>query len=265
MKKTSTAWFVAFVSFVPFVSFVAPKAPKVPKVPKVPEVATDHVTRVLPLPAGVPIRIDATIADVTITGSNRPDVLLEIVRRAPASADLAKYPVTIEQGLDALHVAAVQIADGRDARLRTDIAIAAPAMAAFQSIRVFEGRIRLANLRSSCDVDLRRGAIDASALAGRIRLEAGIGSIDVNDSELTPGGMMRLRVFNGPLRVRFPRTPASARILAVTLHGSITSDIPLTKKDQFGPRFGETTIGSGEPVLSMDVVKGDITLRVSQR
>jgi hypothetical protein len=255
MKKTSTFWFLSFVSFVlpEAVSFVLPEA------------ETERVTRVVPLAPGMPIRLDATIADVTITGSNRPDVHIEIVRRAPTPGDLAKYPVAIEQKADALHIAAVQIADGRDAQLRTDIAIAAPATAAFQSIRIFEGRIRLTNLRTACDVDVRRGAIDATAIAGRIRLEAGIGSIDVDDAELTPGGMMRLRVFNGPVRIRFPRTPASARILAVTLNGRITSDIPLTKKDQFGPRFAETTIGSGDPVLSMDVVKGDITLSVSQR
>jgi hypothetical protein len=226
---------------------------------------TDRVTRVMPLAAGMPIRVDATIADVTMTGSNRPDVLVDIVRRAPVSADLAKYPVSIEQQSDALHIAAVQAGDGRDANLRTEITIAAPANAVFQSVRVFEGRIRLTNLRASCDVDLRRGPIEASALAGRIRLESGIGSIDVKDSELTPGGMMRLRVFNGPLQVRFARMPASARILAVTFHGTITSDIPLTKRDTFGPRFGETTIGSGDPVMSMDVVKGDIVIRVSQR
>jgi hypothetical protein len=227
--------------------------------------AMDRVTRVVPLAAGAPIRLEATIADVTITGSNRPDVLIEIVREAPTSADLAKYPVTVEQKPDALHIAAVQAADGRDAKLKTEIAIAAPATAVFQAVRIFEGRIRLANLRAACDVDLRRGAIDGSGLAGRIRLESGIGSVDVKDSELTPGGMMRLRVFNGPLRVRFPRTPASARILAVTFHGTITSDIPLTMKDQFGPRFGETTIGAGDPVLSMDVVKGDIVIKVESR
>ena len=225
----------------------------------------DRVTRVVPLAAGAPIRLEATIADVTITGSNRPDVLIEIVRHAPTSADLAKYPVTVEQKPDALYIAAVQAADGRDAKLKTVIAIAAPATAVFQAVRIFEGRIRLTNLRASCDVDLRRGAIDASGLAGRIRLESGIGSVDVKDSELTPGGMMRLRVFNGPLRVRFPRPPASARILAVTFHGTITSDIPLTRKEQFGPRFGETTIGAGDPVMSMDVVKGDIMIRVESR
>ena len=84
----------------------------------------------------------------------------------------------------------------------------------------------------------------------------------MRQAELTRGGMMRLRVFNGPLRVRFARPPASGRILAVTFNGSITSDIPLTMKDKFGPRFGETTIGDGDPVMSVDVVKGDITIAV---
>jgi hypothetical protein len=189
-------------------------------------------------------------------------VLIDVVRRAPTPADLAKYPVSIEQKSGTLEIAAVQAADGRDAKLKTEIAIAAPSTAMFQSIRVFEGRVRLTNLRASCRVDLRRGPIEAAALAGRIRLESGIGSIDVRNSELTPGGMMRLRVFNGFVRVRFARMPASARILAVTFRGTITSDIPLTRKDTFGPRFGETTIGRGEPVMSMDVVYGDIVVRV---
>ena len=145
---------------------------------------------------------------------------------------------------------------------RFGIVIAAPVSAVFQAIRVFEGRIRLTNVKGACDVDLRRGPIEATGLAGRIRLEAGIGSVDVKQSELTPGGMMRLRVFNGPVRVRFPARPQNARILAVTLNGTLTSDIPLTMKDKFGPRFGETTLGTGDPVMSIDAVKGDIAIKV---
>ena len=230
--------------------------------------AADRVTRTVPLTPGVPIRIEATVADVTIVGSNRPDVLVEIVRHAPTSADFAKYPVVIEDRRDGLHVTVLQAPvrgePGRDANLRTAIAIAAPATAVFQAVRVFEGRVTVTNLKTAVDVDLRRGPIEATALAGRVRLETGIGSIDVKDSALTPGGMMRLRVFNGPLRVRFARAPANARILAVTFNGTITSDIPLTKKDQFGPRFGETTIGDGDPVMSIDVVTGDIAITVAK-
>jgi hypothetical protein len=228
--------------------------------------ATDRVSRVVPLAEGTAIHVDATIADVTIVGSNRPDVLVEIVRRAPTAADLSSYPVLIGERDGALHITVTQTPvngePGRDAKLKAEIAITAPATAKFESVRVFEGRVRVTNLKAAVDVDLRRGPVEGTGLAGRIRLESGIGSVDVRDSELTRGGMMRLRVFNGPVRVRFARAPASARILAVTFNGTISSDIPLTKKDQFGPRFGETTIGDGDPVMSIDVVTGNIEIAV---
>jgi hypothetical protein len=230
--------------------------------------ATDRVSRVFTVAPGTPIRVEATIANVTIVGSNRPDIQVEITRRAPDAADLAKYPVVFDEGPNRLRISAVQAGSGedagRDANLKTEITMAVPSSSVFQAVRVFEGRVRLTNLRAEVDVDLRRGPVEAANLAGRIRLESGIGSVDVKDSELTRGGMMRLRVFNGPLRVRFARAPASARILAVTFRGTITSDIPLTKKDQFGPRFGETTIGDGDPVMSMDVVNGDIAITVAK-
>jgi hypothetical protein len=226
--------------------------------------ATDRFSRTFALPAGRPLRVEATIADLTIAGSDRADLAVEIVRHAPSAADLAKYPVLIDEGPNALRITVTQTDDGRDPNLRTDISITGPAEAVLDAVRVFEGRVRLTNLRGACDVDLRRGAIEAAGLAGRVRLESGIGSVSVRQAELTPGGMMRLRVFNGPLRVRFARPPASGRILAVTFNGSITSDIPLTMKDKFGPRFGETTIGNGDPVMSVDVVKGDITIGIGK-
>jgi hypothetical protein len=223
--------------------------------------ATDRLTRTVALGADTPIYVNGTVADVSITGSTRSDVSVEIVRRAPSAADLARYPAVIEARPDGLHIDAVQTDEGRDATLKTEITIAAPSAAVFRAVRVFEGRVSLTNVSGACDVDLRRGAITATQVAGRVRLEAGLGSVDVRDSTLTPGGMMRLRVFNGAVRVRFARAPSSARILAVTFNGTIASDIPLTMKDQFGPRFGETTIGGGDPVMSIDVVKGDITIK----
>jgi hypothetical protein len=222
--------------------------------------AVDRVSRTIAVNADAPIRLDATIAAVTIVGSDRKDVSIDIVRRAPSAGGLARYPVNVAERADGVQISVVQADEGRDAALETEVTIAAPATARFQAVRVFEGRVKLTNLRAACDVDLRRGAIEATHLAGRIRLEAGLGSIDVRDSDLTPGGMMRLRVFNGPLRVHFAKRPADARILAVTCNGRLTSDIPLTMKDKFGPRFGETTLGSGDPVMSLDVVKGDIAI-----
>jgi hypothetical protein len=225
---------------------------------------SDRLSRVVPIAAGTPIRIDATIADLTITGSPRSELRVEVERRVPTRDDLAKLPVTIETGSDGVHVAVVQEHDARHADARAVIGLTVPSDAILQSVRVFEGSVRLTNLKGVCDVELRRGVIDGDRLAGRVRLESGLGGIELRDSELTPGGVLRLRVFNGPLRVRFARPPANGRILAVTLNGAITSEIPLTMKDRFGPRFGESTIGSGDPVLSADVVKGDISLTVGK-
>ena len=214
----------------------------------------ERLSKTLRLAPGTPVRVEATVADLTIVGSDRMDLAVEIVRRAPSPGDLAKYPAVLDEQSDGLRIGAVQASDGHDPNLKTEITINAPETTVFQAVRVFEGRVKMTNLKAACDVDLRRGAIEAVGLAGRVRLEAGIGSIDLRRPELTPGGMMRLRVFNGPLHVRFASPPSNGRILAVTLNGTIASEIPLTMTDKFGPRFGETTIGTGEPVMSIDVV-----------
>ena len=226
--------------------------------------AVDRVSRAVPLESSGAIRVDATIAELTITAAERPDVQIDVERHAPTRADFARFPLAIDTVDGGLRVSVLQDADARDPRLKATIAIAAPASAAFPSVRVFEGHVRISNVRSAADVDIQRGTIDATRLAGRVRLESQMGGIDVRDPDLTPNGMLRLRVFNGPLQVRFLHPPSNARILAVTLNGGITSDIPLTMKDRFGPRFGETTIGTGDPVVSMDVVKGDIKLAVGK-
>lgn len=226
--------------------------------------ALDHISRAVPLAADGAIHVDATEADLTITAADRADVQVDVERRAPTHADLARFPAVIDSKDDGLHVTVRQHDEGHDPRLKATIAIAAPATARFPSVRVFEGRVRLNDVRSAADVAIRRGVIDAARIGGRIRLDSELGGIDVRDGDLTSDGMLRLRVFNGPLRVRLGHRPANARILAVTFNGGITSDLPLTMKDQFGPRFGETTIGSGEPVLSMDVVKGDISIAVGK-
>jgi len=224
--------------------------------------ALDRISRTVALTAARSVRVDATVADVTIAASERNDLAVEIVRRAPTPADLARFPAVIEQKGETLRIAALQADDGRDARLKADIRVQAPAAAQFDAVRVFEGLVRVTGLHNGCDVDIQRGRIEATAVAGRVRLESGVGSIDVRDPSLTRGGMLRLRVFNGPIRVSFDRPPPDARILALTFNGSIASDIPLAMKDKFGPRFGEATLGAGEPVMSIDVVTGDITIRV---
>lgn len=224
--------------------------------------AEQRFIRTVPLAPGTSIHVEATIADVTIEGTSRSDLAIQVIRRAPSDADLGRYPVAFDDANGQVRVTAVQADGGVDPALKAEIRLSLPVSARVETLKIFEGRIRVTNLHGTSNLSVRRGDIEASGLGGRVRLETELGSIDIRGAELVAGGMMHLRAFNGDVRVRFARRPSDARILAVTYNGSITSDVPLAMKDRFGPHFGETTLGAGEPVLSIDIVKGNIAIKV---
>lgn len=103
--------------------------------------------------------------------------------------------------------------------------------------------------------------IEGRDLSGTLRLETGIGSVTLTATRLSANGLLRLRAFNGDVRLSLAERPADARILALALNGPIKSDIPLTTRDTWGPRWGEATLGKGEPVISIDVVTGSIEIK----
>lgn len=227
---------------------------------------TDRLVRTLTMRPDQPIVVEATVGDVTIQGWDRPDVSVEIVRSAPSRALLARLPIVLADDAGRpLRVAVVQPEDGKDPRLRATLTLSVPRRARLERVHVFEGSLNLGQLSGEIRAVINRGPIQASRLDGSIRLETTIGAIDLDRASLTPDGLLRLRTFNGNVRVALEKKPADARILALTLNGRITSDIPLERKDQFGPRFAGAVLGKGEPLLSIDVVTGDIRIEVGSR
>jgi DUF4097 and DUF4098 domain-containing protein YvlB len=151
-----------------------------------------------------------------------------------------------------------------DAQVRTTIVLNVPRSAHLASIKLLTGRMLLSGLTGHVSADVTRGSLHATNVSGTLRLETGTGDLTCEAARLTPGGLLRLRTFNGQLTLRLAERPSDARILALSFNGRITSAIPLTMKDQWGPRFGETTIGKGEPIISLDTVTGDIAITVAR-
>jgi hypothetical protein len=215
------------------------------------------LSKVVPLPEGVAVSVESTVGDVEIRGWNRQELSIEI--EAPAAIE-----PRVDEGPTSIRISAVQPAGGMDRGIRTKIVLRAPARATFESVRLLDGRLVISGLGGAITADVRQGSIEASSVAGRLRLETGFGDVQVESATLDRDGLLRLRAFNGSVRLAFTRPPADARILALTFNGRIESDIPLTRKESFGPRFGETTLGNGQPVVSIDVITGDIVI-VSRR
>jgi hypothetical protein len=191
------------------------------------------------------------------------DVGVDIERRLPRADDVGRLPVSVEDQHGRIRVAAEQTEGGRDPGLVADVEVQVPARLETR-VRLFEGKIILKGLTGTVNGASQRGSIEGSALAGAIRLETGIGDIILRDTHVTPGGVIRLRAFNGTVDLSLRERPPDARILALSLSGRITSDLPLATRTTFGPRFGEATLGKGEPVISIDVVNGDIRIRTGR-
>jgi DUF4097 and DUF4098 domain-containing protein YvlB len=222
---------------------------------------TDRQAKTVALPPGKPLSIEVTAGAVRIEGWDQADAEITIERRAPAAADLPRLPVVIDDTAARVSVRAVQADGATDPALRADVVVRVPRSAAIDRVQVFEGRITVNGFAGTLTADIRRGPIDGRDVAGTLRLEAGIGSVVVSGARLSANGLLRLRAFNGDVRLTLAERPADARIMALALNGQVTSEIPLTMRDTWGPRWGEATLGKGEPVISLDVVTGNVEIR----
>jgi DUF4097 and DUF4098 domain-containing protein YvlB len=222
--------------------------------------ATDRQTRSFQWSASRVLTLDITIGQVRIEGSTRTDVEMAVQRTAPTTEGLARLALAIDETPERVSVRIVQPDGGTDPAFRSDVVLRVPADARLESVRVMEGRLVIEHFRGTLTADLRRGPIEGTDVSGTLRLETGIGPVVLTNARLDPNGLLRLRAFNGDVRLRMPAPPTDARVMALALNGSIQSDIPMTTRDSWGPRWSEATLGSGEPVVSIDVVTGKIVI-----
>lgn len=198
----------------------------------------------LPVTPRTTLSVDLQEGTVRVVGSNRAEL----------EANLERAELTTEGDR-------IVIRSEADGRARVDLKV--PAGVAIDSIRIVNGELTLEGLSGRVAADVRQGDIRASDLSGVVRLETGFGDVLVDRARLTDAGLLRLRAFNGSVRLTLATQPANARILALTFNGKIESNLPLTRRESFGPRFAEATFGTGEPVISIDSVTGNITINAA--
>ena len=223
--------------------------------------ATDRQTRTFAWSADRVLTLDITIGQVRIEGSNRQDLEVAIQRTAPSTDALAPLPVVIDETPERVAIRIVQPAGGTDPALVSDVVLRVPAGVRIEHLKVMEGKLQIDRFRGVITADVRRGPIEGADVSGTLRLETGIGSVVLKNARLAPDGLLRLRAFNGDVRLQMPGPPADARVMALALNGTIQSDIPMTTRDSWGPRWSEATLGKGEPVISIDVVTGKVEIR----
>lgn len=223
---------------------------------------TDRQARTVPLTQGKALTIDVTIGTVRIDGWDKDDAEIVVERHAPTAPLLSRLPLSIDDTPSRVTVTARQ-RDGTDPAYRADVTVRVPRGALIELVQVVEGRVVLNGLGGSVTAAVRRGPIEGRDVSGAVRLSCEMGSIALTGATLSSTGVLRLRTFNGDIRLTLAATPANARVMALALNGTIRSDIPLTSRDTWGPRWSEATLGTGEPVISLDVVNGTIDIKTA--
>lgn len=205
----------------------------------------------------------ADVATVRLVGDPaRRDLRVDISRQAPAASDLPRLPVVVRESEGGPEVILRQRDGALNPLLRAEVTITAPALASRGHITIVEGGLEVRGFHGELEADVRRGGITGSDVSGTLRLATTIGSVDLTRARLVAGGLLRLRAFNGDVRLGFAALPRDARVMALALNGTIASTLPLVMKDGWGPRWGETTIGTGADVVSIDVVTGAVRIEV---
>lgn len=221
----------------------------------------DREVRTVGVASGQALGVEITNGEVRIEGvAGRTDVRVEVERHAPSAALLAQVPFDVVSDAAGPVVRVVQRDGGRAPELRTDVRVLVPPDLRLARVAVQEGSLELRGLRGGVRAAVDRGPITAADVSGAVRLETTIGAIGVTRARLSDGGLIRLRAFNGDVRLGFAAPLEHARVMALALNGRIASTVPLTEVSGWGPRWSQASIGRADRVVSIDVVNGAITI-----
>lgn len=228
--------------------------------------ADDRLERVVMVAPGRAIAVRVPRGAVRVTGqAGRLDVRLVVVRRAPTAAALAAVPLRLDTAAGGLQLDTAPGPPAASRAIEAEVLLEVPTGITLDPIVIDEGRLDLAGLSGAVRATIAQGPVRAEAVGGVLRLEATIGSVEVTRARLTDGGLIRLRAFNGDVRLAFAAPPGDARIMALALNGTITSEVPLTGREGWGPRWAEASIGAATRVVSLDVVTGAIRIEAPRR
>ncbi|MGE3843195.1 MAG: hypothetical protein AB7I50_16610 [Vicinamibacterales bacterium] len=129
-------------------------------------------------------------------------------------------------------------------------------------VSLVTGTLELKGLAGRIDARVRDGALIASDWRGEGSLETASGELHVELAELTPGRAVKLRSYTGNITVRLPSAPTSGRVLAVSLAGRV--QVP-ARFQLRGGRLYEAVFGAGDPVVSVDTVRGNVIVTMGER
>jgi len=227
---------------------------------------TDHVTRTLPLDPGGTLRLKSFSGRVTVTGSDRPEVVIDAVRRAPR-ARLDRITLDIHsEGSNAVvidanhHERSSWFTFSGNNVVDTDFDIKVPHRTNLD-LSVFSASISVEGVEGAEKLHGFSSRMTLQDVAGAVRAHTFSGSILIRAKSWTSSQSVDIDTFSGNIELHVP-DDARGSLTFNSFSGHLDSELPLTMRSGGGRRQSLTAElgGGGGGSLRFKTFSGNVRI-----
>jgi len=224
--------------------------------------ASARVHRVIQASGVQNVRVVNVSGDVIVVGSNRSDVEVNAVVRAPDKGALQKISVLVDRTGDSIRVQTkyptVFFSFGGDSLGRVDYVIHVPRSVAVSTANV-DGGVKVSGVDGDVTAASVSGDVEASTIHGNLNLKTTSGTIVGSARTVSPGIQLSAGSVSGDVSLRIPRSSA-ANIGAHSVSGDFSSNLGMPKPNGTVGTSLNATLNGGGAKITLSTVSGAMTL-----
>jgi hypothetical protein len=215
---------------------------------------TEHVSRTVALEPGGTLQLKSFSGRVTITASDRQDVAIDAVRRAPRERlDAIKLEIRTEGPRMVVieanrHESSWYEFRGRNNVVETDFDIQVPRRTNLD-LSVFSAPVTIAGVEGTQKVHSFSARLQVNDATGSIQAHSFSGPISIRERNWQPNQSIDVNTFSGDVELQVPAS-AQADVSFNSFSGHLNSDLPLTlnssSRRALRARLGSDRGGTGQ-------------------
>jgi hypothetical protein len=225
---------------------------------------TEHVNQTLKMDPGGTLRLKNFSGRVTITASDRPEVVIDAVRRASRER-LARIKLDIHT--DGPHVVVVD-ANRREASwyefiggnnvVETDFDIKVPRKTNLD-VSVFSSPVTVEGIEGSHNVHSFSARLSLNDVAGPIKAHTFSGTVSIRETAWQPNQTIDVNTFSGNIELRVPEN-ARGSVSFNSFSGRLNSEMPLTLHSSNRRSLRADLGGGGDGSLRFKTFSGSVRI-----
>lgn len=204
------------------------------------------------------VAVQNLYGDVTITGWDRDEVLVEAIKRSddPRRLDDARIIVDSTGGLLSIHTQYAGADADRPAQVEYRITV--PRSAILENVRLVNGGLSISGVTGPVKASSINGSIKAENLESQADLSTVNGQLEAGFNRISRQNPISLSSVNGPIRISIP--PGSgASVTARNLSGGIDTEFGRVIRAPGGHHL-QTVVHGGGASIHLHNVNGGISI-----